>query len=84
MEMNVERWIEDLVAGCPGMHVARSDTGKFTSGAVSPRTVANMESRRPDDVADGRFVVGKKIMYPKRSYAEWLAKKFYKTVQKVV
>lgn len=59
-----------------GSFVARSQTGKFTGGALSGRTVANEESR--GNKVPGRVKIGKNIAYPVRDYAWWIATRMLK------
>lgn len=77
--MTEEQFIEMLVASWPAPFVARSETGKFTGGCVSPGTIANVESS--DEKVPGRITVGRQIAYPTREYAAWLAKYFLKNIE---
>ena len=50
--------------------VARSEIKKFTGGALSGRTVANLDSLGQGP--EGRFRLGRKTVYPKGKLIEWL------------
>ena len=57
----VDRW--------PSAIVARQEIGKFSGGAISPRTVANLDSlgRGPEKIQ-----VGRKTCYRAIDLATWL------------
>ena len=66
--MTNENFIKALVLGWDAPFVARSETKKFTGGALSGRTVANAESA--GDPVPGRITIGRQIAYPTKQYAE--------------
>lgn len=51
--------------------VIRCRIGELTRGAISPRTVANHDSRGTGP--KGRFLVNGKVAYSRDSFLEWLA-----------
>lgn len=57
--------------GCPV--VARCEVGKFSGGTAAPRSLANADSLGIGPA--GRFRVGKKIVYPSESLADWLRRR---------
>jgi hypothetical protein len=59
-----------LAESWPSPIVSRDQVGKFTGGALNPRTLANFDStgEGPKD----RFKVGRKVCYPVDSLIEWL------------
>lgn len=69
-----------LVEGWGAPVVARRKTEIFTGGAVTGRTVANEESKDPDNKVPGRMLVGRNVTYPTRPYAEWIVKRFLKKI----
>ena len=76
--MDREKFVKELVNSWAAPHVARTETMRFSGGALSPRTVANIESKDPANKVPGRFMVGRKIMYPTRAFAEWLGERLLK------
>jgi hypothetical protein len=50
--------------------IARAEVGKFTGGGISPKTMANADSKGigPKD----RFRIGRKVCYPVTSLIDWL------------
>jgi|APSaa5957512622_1039677.scaffolds.fasta_scaffold72104_2 hypothetical protein len=52
--------------------VARSGVKRFTGGGISPKTVANADSKGigPED----RFLIGRRVCYPVSSLIKWLRK----------
>jgi hypothetical protein len=74
--------VDILVEGWNGRGplVPRNKTDQFTSGAISGRTVANEESKDPDNKVPGRMLVGRNVTYLPRPYAEWLVKRFFKKI----
>lgn len=67
---------EMLIQGWNAPFVARSETGKFTGEALSGRTVANEESR--GNKVPGRVKIGRKVAYPTRNFAWWIATRMLK------
>jgi hypothetical protein len=57
----------------PSPVVARTEIKKFTGGALSGRTVANLDSR--GEGPEGRFRLGRKTVYPKDKLVEWLERR---------
>jgi len=51
--------------------VARTEIEVFTGGAMKEKYVANLDSAGLG--CPGRFRVGRKICYPTKALAEWLA-----------
>ena len=50
--------------------VARSQVGEITGGALSPKSLANMDSK--GEGPDGRFLMGRQTVYPLPSFLTWL------------
>lgn len=50
--------------------VARAEVKKFTGGGISPKTVANADSK--GNGPKGRFMMGRRICYPVTSLVDWL------------
>jgi hypothetical protein len=76
--MDQKHFIESLVKSWPAPFVARSETKRFTGGSLVGRTVANIECREPENRVPGRMVIGRKVVYPTRSFAEWIARRLLK------
>ena len=76
-QMSKKELIEILVKGWPGEIVARTEAKVFTGGAVSSGTVANCESSKGK--VPGRFTLGRRAAYPKKEFATWLVKHFFKS-----
>lgn len=55
--------------------VMRCRIGELTNGAISPRTVANHDSKGTGP--KGRFLINGKIAYSRDSFLEWLASRIY-------
>ena len=79
--MEKTKFVEQLVASWPAPFVARTETFKFTGGAVEGRSVANAESLETEAKVLGRFVLGRKVCYPTRNFAEWLANRLLKKMK---
>lgn len=77
--MDEETFIKMLVESWPAPIVARTETKLFTGGCLDGRTVANIESKEPENRVPGRMTMGRKMAYPTRPYATWIAKRFLKT-----
>lgn len=61
---------DELAATWAAPIVARREVGKFSGGALNPRTLANLDS-----LGEGppRLKLGEKmVVYPTRSLAEWM------------
>ena len=54
----------------PSPYVARKSVSEFSGGALSPRTLANCDSkgRGPKD----RIMIGRQICYPIDSLLDWM------------
>lgn len=63
--------VEKLVSGWGSPIVARRQAGRFSGGSISPRTLANLDCRGLGP--EGRFMVGKNVVYPTESLARWIA-----------
>ena len=74
--MTHNEFVKALVSAWAAPFVARSETPKFTGGALSGRTVANAESA--GDPVEGRITIGRQIAYPTQQYAEWIARRMLK------
>jgi len=57
-----EKW------SCP--FVARQEIRVFTGGAVSEKTMANLDSQ--GEGPEGRFRIGRKVLYPVENLIKWL------------
>lgn len=53
--------------------VARKDVGKFSGGALNPRTMANMDSR--GEGPKGAFRLGRKVVYRVEELIRWMEKR---------
>jgi hypothetical protein len=76
--MDEKTFVELLIAGWNAPVVARTETKKFTGGAICGRTVANIESLEPKNKVPGRMKIGRKVTYPTRPYAEWIGHRLFK------
>jgi hypothetical protein len=50
--------------------IARSEVKRFTGGGISPKTLANADSKGVGP--KGRFKIGRQTCYPLSSFIEWL------------
>lgn len=50
--------------------VARAEAKRFTGGGISPKTLANADSKGIGP--EGRFFVGRRVCYPVASFIKWL------------
>jgi hypothetical protein len=68
--MDIEKVFADMAARWPSSIVAREQSGQFSGGSVTPRYMANLDSRGegPKD----RIRIGRKVAYPVDSFIEWL------------
>ena len=57
-----ERWGSELVA--------RAQVGKFSGGAISPKTLANADSSGVGPAE--RILIGRNVVYPVAAFIEWL------------
>jgi hypothetical protein len=53
--------------------IARSNIKKFTGGGISPKTLANADSKGIGP--KGRFFIGRQVCYPVSSLVDWLRQK---------
>lgn len=61
-----------MAAKWPSTIVARSEIKKFTGGAISPKTLANKDSKGIGP--SGQFLMGQKVCYKVSDLIEWLRK----------
>ena len=66
-------FVNRLVAAWSSGYVSRHQTGEFTGGALSPGTVTNRELK---DNCPGRLMIGKKMVFPVREFAIWIAERY--------
>ena len=66
-------FVNGLVAAWSSGYVSRHQTEKFTGGALSPGTVINRELH---DQCPGRLMIGKKMVFPVREFAIWIAERY--------
>lgn len=50
--------------------VQRKEIGRLTGGVINPRTMANLDCLGLGP--KGRFIVARKICYPRESFLTWL------------
>jgi hypothetical protein len=62
--------LRDLAIKWPSTVVARDEIDRFSGGLVTPRYVANLDSRGLGPA--GRFMVGGKVAYSVNSVIDWL------------
>ena len=60
----------DLASSWPSSFVSRSEIGRFSGGAINPRTLANQDSLGTGP--KNRIHVGKKVIYKVSDIIEWL------------
>lgn len=62
--------LDELAAKWPSIILAREEVGRFTGGAINPRTLANLDcqGRGPK----GAFKLGKKVVYPVKAFISWM------------
>jgi hypothetical protein len=53
--------------------IARSEVKRFTGGGISPKTLANADSKGIGP--KGRFFIGRSVCYPVSSLVDWLRQK---------
>lgn len=61
---------DEMIARWPSSIVARTEIHKFTGGAISHRTFANLDCQGKGP--PGRFYMGRKVVYPIRTLVLWL------------
>jgi len=69
-DVSIPNLLEALAAKWPSSFVARTDVGKFSGGLISPKYIANLDSRGVGP--SGRFQSGRKICYPVQTLLFWL------------
>ncbi len=60
----------EMAARWPSSVVARAEVKQFTGGGISPKTLANADSKGSGP--GGRFFIGRRICYPVLNLVEWL------------
>jgi len=62
--------IDEIIEKWPSAVVARTEFSRFSGGLYTERYLANLDckGKGPKD----RLIVGRKVVYPVRSAAEWL------------
>ncbi len=60
----------EMAARWPSSVVARAEAKQFTGGGISPKTLANADSK--GNGPTGRFFIGRRVCYPVASLVEWL------------
>jgi len=61
-----------MAAKWPSSVVARAEVKKFTGGGISPKTIANADSK--GNGPEGRFLIGRRTCYPVTKLVDWLRK----------
>jgi hypothetical protein len=61
--------LEELYNTLPPI-VARQSIGKLTGGIIQPGTCANLDCLGLGP--EGRFLIGKKVVYPRDAFLKWL------------
>lgn len=51
---------------------ARQSVGKLTGGIIQPGTCANLDSLGLGVGPEGRFFIGKKVVYTREAFLKWL------------
>ena len=59
-----------MAARWPSSVVARAEAKQFTGGGISPKTLANADSKGNGPA--GRFFIGRRVCYPVASLVDWL------------
>jgi hypothetical protein len=62
-----------MVARWPSAIVSRQEAGRFSGGAVNPKSLANADCDGTGP--DGAFNIGRRVCYPVGSLIEWLRAK---------
>lgn len=63
--------LSHLAARWPSSLVAREKVGEFSGGIISPKTIANLDSKGGEG-PKGRITVGRKVAYPVDLLIKWL------------
>jgi hypothetical protein len=66
----INLYLEDLSKDLPPV-IARHSVGKYFGGAISPKTLANADSKGEGPI--GRFKIGRTVVYPTINLLRWLA-----------
>lgn len=66
----MERIFKEMVERWPSPVVARREVDRFTGGAISSKSMANLDSSR--EGCPGRFRIGRMVVYPAAELANWL------------
>lgn len=66
----IDNAINAMLEKWPSGVVARHEVGSFSGGAISPGTCANLDSAGLG--CKDQVVLGRKVVYVARSFAEWL------------
>lgn len=67
----IQEMIQELINKWPSPMVARTEIEVFSGGAMKEKYLANLDSAGLGPA--GRFRVGRKVVYPTKNAAEWLA-----------
>lgn len=62
----------EMATRWPSSVVARAEVKKFTGGGISPKTIANADSKGSGP--EGRFLIGRRTCYPVTNLVDWLRK----------
>jgi hypothetical protein len=71
--LNREALVKQMVEAWGSPIVARKAAGRFSGDVISPRWLANADSQGIGP--EGKFLVGRKVVYPARALAEWIVQK---------
>jgi len=66
----IERVIEEMAQRWGSTVVARKDIGRYTGGAITAKTAANLDSLGTG--CPGRFSIGASVVYPVDNLSQWL------------
>jgi len=70
MTNQIEQTIDAMAASWPSPVVARKSAREFSGGILSPKTMANEDSKGTGP--EGRFLLMNQTVYPKESLCAWL------------
>ncbi len=74
--MNAAKDVFDVMAdNWPSELIARTEIKVFTGGLISPRYIANLDSK--GEGPSGRIKSGRKTGYQKRSFVQWLRERSF-------
>lgn len=68
-----------LAENWPSPVVSRSEVRQFTGGVITPKAMANEDSRGTG--IESRFLIGRKIVYPVKDFIAWLEARTSKPVR---